>query len=175
MIGKSGLLSILQFVAVIIPAFVVLMEIVISRGIGEEIEIASFRVDEIRLLEYSLLFLIAGTGLILYRLLYFINNIYIYTTIGVIFIFGSIPLSMLTLWVLSNRSDYTGTNEENISEYMEKSMKNLFAKAVILFLSIIGPTAAFLLLADIVNNQLSLGFFYNNSTFSLHQFALIGL
>jgi hypothetical protein len=67
MIGKSGLLSILQFVAVLIPAFVVLIEIVISRDTGERIEVGSFRVDEIRLLEYSLVFLIVGTGLVLYR------------------------------------------------------------------------------------------------------------
>jgi len=140
MIGKSGLLSILQFVAVLIPAFVVLIEIVISRDTGERIEVGSFRVDEIRLLEYSLVFLIVGTGLVLYRLLSFIENPF--TTYGVIFVFGSIPLSVISLWIMSNRREYDESDDQDISAFFQKNVESTFYKVVVLFASVVAPIVA---------------------------------
>jgi hypothetical protein len=172
MIGKNGLLSILQFVAVIIPAFVVLIEVVISRDTGERIEIGSFKIDEIRLLEYSLVFLILGTGLILYRLLSFIENPF--TAYGVVFIFGSIPLSVIALWIMNNRREYNGSDSENMSKFIRNNMKNTLHKTVIFFSGIIVPIAAIWLLPDVINNTLSFGIFSGSSILSPQQFVSIG-
>jgi hypothetical protein len=172
MIGKSGLLSILQFVAVLIPAFVVLIEIVISRDTGERIEVGSFRVDEIRLLEYSLVFLIVGTGLVLYRLLSFIENPF--TTYGVIFVFGSIPLSVISLWIMSNRREYDESDDQDISAFFQKNVESTFYKVVVLFASVVAPIVALWASSRVVNNMLSFGIFYNGSILSPHQFVSIG-
>lgn len=172
MIGKSGLLSILQFVAVLIPAFVVLIEIVISRDTGEKIEMGSFRVDEIRLLEYGLVFLIFGTALILYRLLSFIENPF--TTYGVVFVFGSIPLSAVALWIMGNRREYDESDDEDISSFFQENVENTFYKVIVLFVSVIAPIVAVWTTPGVVNNMLSFGIFYNGSILSPHQFVSIG-
>jgi hypothetical protein len=172
MIGKSGLLSILQFAAVLIPAFVVLIEVVLSRDTGERIEIGSFKVDEIRLLQYSLIFLIFGTGLILYRLLSFIENIF--TAYGVVLIFGSIPLSVVALWVLSNRGEYNESDVEDISGFFRENVTSVFYKIIVLFSSVVAPLVAIWISANIVNNGLSFGIFYRNSILTPHQFVSIG-
>lgn len=172
MIGKQGLLSILQFVAVTLPALVVVMEIVVSRSVGDSIEIYSVNIDEYRLLEYSLALIIIGTGLILYRLLDFMTNPLVIS--GVFLIFGSIPLSLVTLWILSIRQDHTETEEGSISETAQENIRGTFNRVVSLTPIIGIPGIVIWLTEGLITNYLSVGVFYNGWFLSSYQFVAIG-
>lgn len=172
MIGKSGLLSILQFVALIIPAFAILMQIVTSIDIDEDIEVYSLKIDEFKIFQYSLISVIGGGALILYRLLSYIENSSV--IIGVILIFGSLPMTVLGIWILSGRRSFEGSSSDSLSDHLQASLgSTLRTLSSIVFVSI-PPSFAIYLSSIYSNEYLSFGIFQNGWILTTHQFLSIG-
>ena len=75
---------------------------------------------------------------------------------------------------MSNRREYSGSDSDDMSEFLSRNMKNTFYKTTTLFSGIIVPIAAIWVSSDIINNTLSFGIFYGSSILSPHQFVSIG-
>lgn len=106
MIGKSGLLSILQFVALIIPAFAIFMQMIASQDIDETFTIFEIEVNEYKIFQYSIMMVVMGGALIFFKLLEYISD----PTVGagIALIFGSLPVTVVGIWILNIReSDHT--------------------------------------------------------------------
>lgn len=136
MIGKSGLLSILQFVALIVPAFAIFMQLTASQEMEETVTIYSLRLNEYKIFQTSLLMVVIGGAFILYRLSDFIETASV--GIGIFFIFFSLPVTVIGIQLLSvgeisQTEEKSETFTKSINALVQDSIRDIvfYAPAII--------------------------------------------
>jgi hypothetical protein len=159
MVKDSFLLNLLQFVALVAPALAILMQVVLTIEDDRNLDVGPFSVDELRILQLSLVIVLSGGVIIGSKLIASIDDLTV--VLGMSLIFGGLPFSAIAVLLMANKSAYTGASgSESLAEQVRRNLSN--ASSVLLSAGF--PAVVYFLLYDHskawVDELLNFGFFY---------------
>jgi len=102
MVETSTLLDLLRFVALIAPVLAVLMQVVMKMEDDRSITIGPVSVDELKILQLSMLFVLLGGCIIGIRLIDAVDDATV--SAGMLLIFGGLPFSAVAVFLMANKS-----------------------------------------------------------------------
>lgn len=159
MVGTSFLLNLLQFVALVAPALAILMQVVLTIEDDRTLEIGPLSIDELRILQLSLVIILLGGGIIGGQLITAVDNTHI--VLGMVLIFGGLPFSAIAVFLMANKAAYA---DEVSSSSLYEQMRNNFTNAVSIMLVAGIPAGAYFVmheyLKDWVDTTFSFGIFH---------------
>lgn len=159
MVESGFLLNLLQFVALVAPALAILMQVVLTVEDDRNLEVGPFSIDELRILQLSLVSILVGGAIIGGQLITFVNNLSI--TVGMVLIFGGLPFSAVAVFLMANKTTYAGKDS---STSLYEQIKENFTTAILIMLVAGLPAMVYFWLYEYtrkwVNTTFNFGFLY---------------